>query len=104
MRGCSPSPSSPPVRGCVVIDETTLTADLSFRAMEPESKLLIVEEIIPEGNTFSIGKLLDLEVFVMSGGCERTEAEFKKLPETCGFKLSRTVSMQESTYVIECIS
>jgi hypothetical protein len=72
------------------------------RAMEPRSKLLIVEDIIPEGNTFSIGKLLDLEVFVMGGGRERTEAEFKRLFEKCGFKLARIFPTQESISVIEC--
>ena len=72
------------------------------RAMGPGSKLLIVEDIIPDGNAFSIGKLLDLEVFVMGGGRERTEAEFKELLEVCGFKLSRIVPTQESISVIEC--
>jgi hypothetical protein len=33
-------------------------------AMQPGSKLLIVVTVIPAGNAFSIGKLLDLEVFV----------------------------------------
>jgi ubiquinone/menaquinone biosynthesis C-methylase UbiE len=74
------------------------------RAMEPGSKLLIVETIIPEGNAFSIGKLLDLEVFVTGGGRERTEAEFKGLLEACGFKLARIYPTQESISVIECIA
>ena len=74
------------------------------RAMEPGSQLLIVEDIIPEGDAFSTGKLLDLEVFVMGGGCERTEAEFKELFEACGFKLSRIVPTRESIYVMECIA
>jgi SAM-dependent methyltransferase len=73
------------------------------QAMKPGSKLLIVETIIPEGNTFSIGKLLDLEVFVMGDGRERTEAEFKALFDACGFKLSRIVPTPESISVIECI-
>ena len=72
--------------------------------MKPDSKLLIVETIIPEGNQFSIGKLLDLEVFVMGGGRERTQAEFKGLVEGCGFRLSRIIPTQESISVIECIT
>ncbi len=74
------------------------------RAMQPGSNLLIVEDIIPEGNAFSIGKLLDLEVFVMGGGRERTQAEFEELLESCGYKLSRIVPTRESLYVIDCIS
>jgi hypothetical protein len=73
------------------------------RAMKPGSKLLIVETIIPQGNAFSIGKLLDLEVFVMGGGCERTEDEFRCLLEECGFKHLRIIPTEEGISVIECI-
>ena len=54
--------------------------------MQPGSKLLIVETVIPPGNAFSIGKLLDLEVFVMGGGRERTEAEFRNLLKLDGLQ------------------
>ena len=73
------------------------------KAMKPESKLLIVEMIIPPGNQHSIAKLLDLEMLVTTGGCERTEKEFKILLETSGFKLSRTIATNESICVIEGI-
>jgi ubiquinone/menaquinone biosynthesis C-methylase UbiE len=73
------------------------------KAMQPGSRLLIVEAVIPEGNTFSIGKLLDLEVFVIGGGRERTEAEFRSLLESCGFQLSQVVPTEESICVIETV-
>jgi len=73
------------------------------KAMKPESKLLIVEMIVPPGNQPSIAKLLDLEMLVTTGGCERTEKEFKILLETSGFKLSRTIETNESICVIEGI-
>ena len=73
------------------------------RAMKPGSKLFIVETLIPPGNEFSIGKLLDLEVFVMGGGRERTQAEFKGLLEAYGFRLSQIVPTEESISLIECI-
>lgn len=72
-------------------------------AMKPGSTLLIVESIIPPGNEFSVAKLLDLEVFVMGGGRERTEEEFRDLFESSGFTLSRVVPTQESISVIEGI-
>jgi hypothetical protein len=75
----------------------------ALKAMKPGSKLLIVEIIIPAGNTFSIAKLLDLEVFVMGGGHERTEAEFKTLFESCGFSASRIIPTAEDISVIEVI-
>jgi hypothetical protein len=72
-------------------------------AMKPGSTLLVVESIIPPGNESSIAKLLDLEVFVMGGGRERTEGEFRDLFESSGFTLSRVVPTQESISVIEGI-
>ena len=73
------------------------------KAMHPGARLLIVEAVIPAGNEFSIGKLLDLEVFVMGGGCERTETEFRDLLESCGYRLSQIVPTEESICVIEAV-
>jgi hypothetical protein len=72
-------------------------------AMKPGTTLLVVESLIPPGNEFSIAKLLDLEVFVMGGGRERTEGEFRYLFESSGFTLSRVIPTQESVSVIEGI-
>ena len=71
--------------------------------MKPGAKLLVIEALIPEGNAFSIAKLLDLEVFVMGGGRERTENEYRSLLESTGFDLSRTVPTEESVSILEAI-
>ena len=70
--------------------------------MKPESKLLVVEMVVPPGNEPSIAKLLDLEMLV-NGGRERTEQEFKTLLESSGFKLSGIFTTNESICVIEGI-
>ena len=72
-------------------------------AMKPGTKLLVVEAIIPAGNEFSIAKLMDLEVFVMGGGKERTENEFRDLFDSAGFKLSKIIPTQENVAIIEGI-
>ncbi|MDM8555629.1 methyltransferase [Desulfococcaceae bacterium HSG7] len=83
-------------------DERCVTILKNCRmAMKPESKLLIVEMIVPPGNRPSIAKLLDLEMLITTGGKERTLAEFKILLESSGFKLSRIIDTQESICVIE---
>jgi len=84
-------------------DQCKLILKNCHKAMNPESKLLIVEMIVPPWNQPSIAKLLDLEMLVTTGGCERTEKEFKILLETSGFKLSRTIDTNESICVIEGI-
>ena len=71
--------------------------------MSAGSKLLIVETVIPPGNEFSIAKLLDLEMFVIGSGRERTDSEFRNLFECGGFTLSRIVPTEESISVIEGI-
>ena len=70
-------------------------------AMKRESRLLVVEMIVPPGNEPSVAKLLDLEMFVMTGGRERTEAEFKDLFESSGLKFSRVIPTKENICIIE---
>lgn len=71
------------------------------RAMKTESRLLVIEMVIPPGNEPSIAKLLDLEMLVTTGGRERTEKEFKTLLESSGFKFSKTIATKESICIIE---
>jgi len=71
------------------------------RAMKTESRLLVVEMLIPPGNEPSVAKLLDLEMLVITGGQERTEAEFNHLFVSSGFKLSRIIQTKEGICVIE---
>jgi hypothetical protein len=73
------------------------------RAMKKESRLLIVEMVIPPGNEPSVAKLLDLEMLVITGGRERTEEEFNNLFVSSGFKLSRIIPTKENVCIIEGI-
>ncbi len=71
------------------------------KAMDSKGKLLIVEGIILPGNEFSISKLLDLEVLLMGGGCERTEDEFRGLLNRSGFDLTQIIHTSDSISIIE---
>jgi hypothetical protein len=73
------------------------------RAMKAESKLLVMEMLIPPGNEPSVAKLLDLEMLVTTGGRERTEAEFKNLFESSGFRMSRIIPTKNNVAIIEGI-
>lgn len=74
------------------------------QAMPKHGKLLIVEQVIPPGNEPFFGKLLDLHMLVMcSGGCERTEEEYRILLEKAGFKLVRITPTHSPVSVIEGI-
>ena len=73
------------------------------RALRPDSRLLIVEAIVTGGNGFSIAKLQDLEVLLMGGGRERTEAEFGILLESAGLTLTEVIPTSESISIIESV-
>lgn len=74
-----------------------------YQAMQPNSKLLLVEMIIPEGNEPFFGKLLDLQMLLNYGGRERTEAEYQVLLKTAGFSLTKIYPVAPPVSVIEAI-
>jgi len=83
-------------------DEQCRTILGNIRKVIPSTgKLLVIEMVIPPGNDANLGKLLDLNMLVMPGGQERTEAEYRKLYESAGFKLERIVPTKTQVSVIE---
>ena len=73
------------------------------RAIAENGKLLLVEMIIPPGNQPDLSKLMDLNMMVMTGGCERTEADFSRLFSAAGFRLTRVVTTESMMSVIESV-
>lgn len=71
------------------------------RAMRPDARLLVIEQIVPPGNDMHYAKLLDLEMLVVLGGRERTEAEFRSLFEAAEFDVTRIVPTASPFFVIE---
>ena len=56
-----------------------------------ETRLMVVESVIPETPEFDMGKWMDLNMMVMATGRERTAAEFRDLFERAGFALEQIV-------------
>jgi O-methyltransferase domain len=73
------------------------------RAMHPKAKLLIIEMVLPTGNTPHPGKLLDMMMLVGPGGQERTEQEYQSLLSKAGFRLSRVVPTESAVSVVEAV-
>jgi len=73
------------------------------RAMGGKGKLLLVEMVIPPGNGPDFGKWLDVGMLVFTGGCERTESEYRELLAASGFQLTRIVPTQSPVSVIEAM-
>jgi SAM-dependent methyltransferase len=71
------------------------------RAMAKDGRLLLVEAVIPRDNSPSFHKFMDLTMLVMTGGRERTEAEYRALLAAAGFRLTRIVPTPSEMRVIE---
>jgi len=74
------------------------------KAMTKNSKILLVEMIVPDAASASFSKLLDLNMLVMNGGRERTKAEFCALLNAADYKLKRIVPTMAPQSVIEAIA
>ena len=73
------------------------------KAMKSNGRLLIVEMVLPEGDTPHPGKMLDMVMLLLSGGRERTEAEYGALLSKGGFKLTRTVPTSSAVSIVEAV-
>jgi hypothetical protein len=73
------------------------------RAMKPDGRLLIVETVLPPGDTPHQGKIQDMVMLVIPGGQERTEAEYVDLLGTSGFRLTRVVPTESVVSIVEAV-
>ena len=73
------------------------------RSMKPDSKLLIIEFVLPEGDTPHLGKLADIIMLVVPGGQERTPAEYDELLSKAGFKMTRVVPTESPVSIVEAV-
>ncbi|WFU19927.1 methyltransferase [Bradyrhizobium sp. CB3481] len=72
-------------------------------AMSSEARLLIVEAVLPDGNTPHHGKLMDLLMLTVTGGVERSRGEFARILAKSGFALSQVHPTGTHQSVIEAI-
>jgi hypothetical protein len=61
------------------------------KAMKPESRVVLIEEIVSETPELTWAKWLDLHMLAMAGGKERTLAEYRELYSKSGFDLERVI-------------
>ena len=71
--------------------------------MPGHGRLLVVEIVLPSGEAPSFGKWLDLHMLVITGGRERTAAEYDVLFRAAGFKLVRVVPTPPGPSVVEAV-
>lgn len=70
-------------------------------ALPVNGKALVLERIVPPGNTFHWSKLVDMTMAVMTGGRERTVEDYVALYERSGMRLTRTIELPSGFSIIE---
>jgi hypothetical protein len=72
-------------------------------AIPARGRLLIVEAVLPEGDTPHHGKLMDLLMLTVTGGVERRADQFAGLLQESGFRLARICPTTTHQSIIEAV-
>jgi hypothetical protein len=73
------------------------------RAMQPDSRLLVIEMVLPTGDTPHFGKVLDIIMLAAPGGQERTKPEYGALLDKAGFGLKRVLPTESQVSIVEAV-
>jgi SAM-dependent methyltransferase len=85
-------------------DSATRILQACHRALAPRGKVLIVDPVVPPANVPHYGKLLDLEMLVLTPrGRERTKTEFARLLRGAGFRLARVIATESPLSIVEAV-
>ena len=70
-------------------------------ALTPHGRVLVVEIVTDTGVAASQFAFLDLQMLVMNGGHERTRAEFERIFNAAGLRVTRVIPTQVAASLIE---
>jgi hypothetical protein len=74
------------------------------KSAKPGAKVLLVESVVEEDDSIpSMSKVMDLNMLAMTGGKERTAAEYAALFEKTGFKLTRVIPTPSPMQIVEAV-
>jgi hypothetical protein len=72
-------------------------------AMGPESRLIVVEALLPRGRGVSMATTHDLAMLVLTGGRERTRAEYAALFRRAGLRLRGVAPIGSGVSLLEVV-
>ena len=84
-------------------DQATSILRNCRQSMAKTGRVLLVDMVVPENDATCFSKLLDLNMLVMNGGRERTEAEFCALLDAADYKLTRVIPTMAPQSIIEAV-
>lgn len=71
------------------------------RVVSGEKRLLIIDALLPPGNEPCFAKFSDINMLLITGGKERTEAEFVQLLKATGFEVTSVALVHEWVGLVE---
>src|SRR5262249_5972793 len=71
------------------------------KAIAPQGRLLVIEAVLPPGDSPHHGKMMDLLMLNVTGGRERTAAEFTELLRIAQFGVLRIIATSTHQSVVE---
>jgi O-methyltransferase domain/Dimerisation domain len=71
------------------------------QAMRDDARLLVIERVIPPDNALSFANLMDLNMLVLVGGRERSEAEYRELYARAGLQLIGAIPTRAEVSLLE---
>jgi hypothetical protein len=84
-------------------DQSTAILRKCREAIPADGRLLIIEAVLPDGNTPHHGKLMDLLMLTVTGGVERGADQFASLLTRSGFRLAKIHATTTHQSVIEAV-
>ncbi|TNC19673.1 methyltransferase [Georgenia sp. 311] len=84
-------------------DQAAAVLSTVRRHMLERATLLVIEGVVPPGNTPHFAKALDLDMLVFVGGRERTEEQWRALLADTGFRTTRVVPTVSAVSLVEAV-
>jgi hypothetical protein len=84
-------------------EQATLLLRNCCQAMGVDGRLLLIEWVVPPGDTPHPSKFLDLSMLFVYGGRERTEQEYTELLTNAGLRLDRIIGTTSTLNVIQAV-
>lgn len=85
-------------------DEDVVTVLSNVRkAMQPSGRVVVIDPVLPEGDTPHLGKFMDITMMTLTHGRDRTEAELAALFREAGLRHVDTVALSAPSSVVVAV-
>ena len=81
-----------PADAAHLVEPIIVTLSKVHEAMKQDSRVAMIEMVVPETAGLNLGVWADLGMMVITGGRERTATEYQELLSVAGFELEQIVS------------